>query len=195
MVALAESRWPSKHFYVPLYSNMIAGAHIELYDRRGLAAHERIRRDWATLRYGVAFRGQITRFGMRFVRGLSALAAYDASGERRYLRDAAACARAIAAERVTWSECFAFILFSGVHLRRDDPDRAVVALAEAEWRATATGMLLHRAVVRHRRGELVGGDEGQELKAEAFAFMTAQKIRNPPRMLDMLSSPVAASER
>jgi hypothetical protein len=195
MVALAESRWPSKHFYVPLYSNMIAGAHIELYDRRGLAAHARIRRDWAALRFGVAFTGQITRFGMRFVRGLSALAAYDASGERRYLRDAAACARGIAGERVTWSECFAFILFSGLHLRRGEANRAAAALVEAEWRATATGMLLHRAVARYRRGELVGGDEGLLLKDEALAFMAAQKIRNPARMLDMLSSPVAVSER
>jgi hypothetical protein len=111
------------------------------------------------------------------------------------LRDAAACARAIAAERVTWSECFAFILFSGVHLRRGDADRSVAALTEAEWRATATGMLLHRAVARYRRGELVGGDEGRELKVEALAFMAAQKIRNPARMLDMLSSPVEASGR
>jgi hypothetical protein len=187
MLALAESRWPSKHFDVPRYSNMVAAAHIELYAGRGVVAHERIRRDWAPLRFGVAFRAQITRFGMRFVRGLAALAAYDERGERAFLNDARACARAIAAERVAWSECFAAILFFGVHRRRGDGARALASLAEAEERATRTGMLLHRAVVRYRRGELVGGDEGRVLMDEALGFMQDQKIRNPASMLDMLS--------
>jgi serine/threonine protein kinase len=190
MLALAESRWPSKDFDVPRYSNMVAAAHIELYDARGLAAHERIRRDWAQLRFGVAFRAQITRFGMRFVRGLSALAAYDASGERAFLADAKACARAIAAERVTWGECFAHILFFGVHLRRGDATRALSALEQAELRAQKTGMLLHHAVVRYRRGELVGGDEGRTLTVEALGFLVEQRIKNPGRMLDMLSPPL-----
>jgi hypothetical protein len=195
MLALAESRWPSKDFDVPRYSNMVAAAHIELYAGRGLAAHERIRRDWAQLRFGVAFRAQITRFGMRFVRGLSALAAYDESGERGFLSDARACARAIAAERVTWSECFAHILSSGVHLRRAETERALSALAAAESRADATGMLLHRAVVRYRRGELVGGDEGRRLMQEALGFMHEQQIKNPGRMLDMLSPPLSRRSR
>jgi eukaryotic-like serine/threonine-protein kinase len=187
MLALAESRWPSKHFDVPRYMNMIAGAHIELYAGRGGPALERIRRDWRALRWGVAFRAQITRFGMRFVRGLAALAAHDECGDRALLRDARACERAIAAERVTWSECFAAILAFGVHARRGDPERALGALVAAEAKAAATGMLLHRAVVRHRRGELVGGDEGRALRDDCLAFMHAQNIKNPTRMLDMLS--------
>jgi hypothetical protein len=186
MLALAESRWPGKHFDVPRYSNMIAAAHIELYDRRGLVAHERIRRDWAALRWGVAFRAQITRFGMRFVRGIAALAAFDESGERSFLRDAHQCARAILAERVPWGECFGAILSFGVRIRQGDTSRALESLHLAESRATSKGMLLHRAVVRYRRGELVGGDEGRALRDDAMAFMIEQKIRSPERMLEML---------
>jgi hypothetical protein len=187
MLALAESRWPSKHFDVARYSNMVAAADIELYAGRGRAAHQRIVRDWAPLRWGVAFRAQITRFGMRFVRGLAALAAYDEQPDRTLLGDAESCARAIAAERVTWSECFAAILCFAVAHRRGNMPRALRCLLEAEMKTTATGMLLHRAVVRHRRGEVLGGEEGRALIDEALSFMHTEQIKNPLRMLDMLS--------
>ncbi|HTA93234.1 MAG TPA: protein kinase [Polyangiaceae bacterium] len=193
MLSIAESRWPSKHFDVPRYSNMMAAAHIELYEGRGRAGHERILRDWAPLRWGVAFRAQITRFGMRFVRGLAALAAYDERPTRALLRDAESCARAIAAERVTWGECFASILFFGTAARNGDAPRALCSLLQAETKATATGMMLHRAVVRYRRGELLGGEEGRTLIDDALSFMRNEQIKNPLRMLDMLSPRVASS--
>ena len=186
MLALAESRWPSKHFDVPRYSNMVAAAHIELYAGRPLVAFERVRRDWAPLRWGVAFRAQITRFGMRYVRGVAALAAYDEYGKPALLRDAADCARAIAAERVTWSECFAALVRAGVERRRGNLEAALSAFLEAETKATDKGMLLHRAIARQRRAELIGGDEARALSAETLAFMREQKIQNPERMLAML---------
>ncbi|HEY4105588.1 MAG TPA: hypothetical protein VGM44_16935, partial [Polyangiaceae bacterium] len=191
MLALAESRWPSKHFDVPRYSNMVAAAHIELYDGRGGAAYQRITRDWASLRWGVAFRAQITRFGMRFVRGLAALAGYDERADHSLLRDAESCARAIAAERVTWSGCFAAILLSGVAHRRGDASQTLRYLSEAETKARTTGMLLHCAVVRYRRGELIGGDQGRGLIDEALSFIEAEQIRNPASMLGMLSPRVS----
>ena len=94
---------------------------------------------------------------------------------------------AISRERVEWSQCFAAILLSGVSLRRGAPDRALQHLNEAEQRATATGMLLHRAVSRHRQGEIIGGDSGQALRAEALDFMIREEIKNPSCMLQMLS--------
>ncbi len=190
MLALAEQRWPTEQFDVPRYLNLMAAVHIELYDGTGTAAYRRVRRDWASLRWGVAFRSQITRFGMRFARGLSALAAYDATEDRTLLRDAEACARAISREGVTWSQSFSAILLSGVCTRRKTREFALVHLSSAEEKASATGMSLHRAVVRYRRGEILGGDEGRALIEEARAFMAAQEIERPDRMLDMLSPAV-----
>jgi hypothetical protein len=190
MLALAQSRWSTEEFDVPRYWNMIAAAHIELYDGRGQVAHERILRDWTALRWGVAFRVQITRFGMRFVRGLAALAAYDELHDRALLRDAEACANAIAREKVTWSECFCEILRFGVGARRDAAERSLDHLILAEEKATTTGMALHRAVARYRRGEIIGGTEGKILIDEALAFMAVQNMRTPERMLNMLSPKV-----
>jgi hypothetical protein len=187
MLTLAERRWPTEQFDVPRYLNLMAAAHIELYDGTGAAAYRRVLRDWASLRWGVAFRSQITRFGMRFARGLSALAAYDVTGDRVLLHDAESCARAISREGVVWSQNFSEILLFGVSWRRGSQSEALAHLSSSEEKAAATGMSLHRAVVRHRRGEILGGDEGHGLMQEARAFMAAQDIQQPDRMLNMLS--------
>jgi eukaryotic-like serine/threonine-protein kinase len=187
MLALAEQRWPTASFDVPRYMDLMAAAHIELYDGTGATAYRRVLRDWRSLRWGVAFRAQITRFGLRFARGLAALAAYDAKRDRALLGDATACAHAIARERVVWSQCFSEILLSGIAVRERMEGKALEHLLQAEKNATATGMALHGAVARHRRGELVGGDDGRLLIAGARTFMAAQEIGRPDRMLDMLS--------
>jgi hypothetical protein len=187
MIACAEERWPGSSFDVPRYLNMMASAHIELYAGTGPAAHARVLKDWRPLRFGVAFRSQMTRFGMRFMRGLAALAAYDSRPDRSLLHDAAACASAIEREGVVWGGCFAQILVAGVAARRGREEQTLTALSLAEERATLTGMELHRAVMRWRRGELVGGSEGRALIDEARAFMRAQDVVNPDRLVPMLS--------
>jgi hypothetical protein len=187
MLALAEERWPGAQFDVPRYLNTVASAIIEMYVGDGRAAHARVLRDWASLRWGIAFRAQITRFGMRTTRGLAALAAYDDTRDPRLLKDAHACARGIAAEHVTWSEAFAHIIFAGVALRRGDTPSSLEHLTNAEHKAKHTGMLLHHAVVRLRRGELMQGEAGQALIDEARQFMCSQGIAQPEQLANMLT--------
>jgi hypothetical protein len=55
-------------------------------------------------------------------------------------------------------------------------------------------MNLTRATIRHRRGELIAGDEGRSLIQESVAFMIDQDVKRPDRMLDMLS-PTGAGAR
>ena len=190
-LALVEERWPPALFDVPRYMNLMAAAHIELYAGTGTAAYRRVLRDWASLRWGVPFRAQITRFGMRFARGLSALAAFDATGDRALVADARRCAKAIHVEGVTWSRCFSELLYAGLATRGQRPGDALVHLERAEEHATTTGMRLHEAVARHRRGELLGGESGRSLKEAALGFMRGEEIKRPDRMLDMLSPSVA----
>jgi len=187
MLATAEARWPRASFNVPRYFNLMAAVHIELYDGKGKEAYRRALRDWRGLRWGVAFRSQITRFGMRFARGLSALAAFDETHDRDLLRDAECCACAIAREHVEWSQCFSNIILAGVYARRQRPVESLRHLLVAEDKATRTGMAMHRAVLRHRRGELVAGSDGAALIRESREFLAAEEIRRPERMLAMLS--------
>ena len=188
MLALAEQRWPGANFDVPRYLNMVAAACIELYVGAGRAAHARVLKDWRSLRWGIPFRAQITRFGMRTVRGLSALAAFDEHPTQRLLNDASACARGIAAERITWSEAFAHMIFAGVAQRRGDLASALEHLGTAEHKALQSGMLLHHAVVRQRRGEIIGGDAGQALIEETRQFMANEGVVRPGALADMLTA-------
>ena len=43
-------------------------------------------------------------------------------------------------------------------------------------------MALYSAITRLRRGELLGGDEGQQLRRSATQWMKSQNIRNPARL-------------
>jgi hypothetical protein len=49
----------------------------------------------------------------------------------------------------------------------------------------ATNMQLYFAAVRHRRGELLGGDEGRSLVEASNALMAGQGIKNPARITAM----------
>jgi hypothetical protein len=191
MLALAERRWPVERFDIIRYLNMVAAVHIDLYDGRGREAYRRVQRDWRPLRWGLAFTSQITRVGMRFWRGLSALAAFEETRDRRLLADARRCARAMVAERASWSDAFVALLEAGLAVRAtDDRSAAIRHLLHAEAKAEATGMALHGAVARYRRGSLEGGERGRRLETEAVDLMTRENIRNPAAMLAMLSPPV-----
>jgi hypothetical protein len=48
-------------------------------------------------------------------------------------------------------------------------------------------MALFAAAARRCRGELLGGEAGRALVAEADAWMAAQSIRDPDRMARMLA--------
>jgi len=48
-------------------------------------------------------------------------------------------------------------------------------------------MALFATAARRARGEVLGGETGRALVAEADAWMTAQSIRRPDRMARMLA--------
>ncbi len=189
-LALAEQRWPSKRFNVPLFLNLQAAAHIELYDGRGRAAHQRVLRDWAALRWGIGFRVQMTRFGARFARGLAALASFDEKPQLDLLRDAAKCAKSIASERLPWGTCFSELLLAGVAARRGNDARALAHLVTAEDLASQSGLHLTGVAARYRRGELIGGDAGRTLVERSLVQLFEQEIRCPERMLTIFCPPV-----
>jgi hypothetical protein len=190
MLEIVESRWQT--FHVPRYLNLQAAVHIALYDGAGTVAHRRVLRDWASLRWGVGFRGQMTRVAVRHARAQAALAAFDETRDPRLLRDASRCARAIAGEGVEWTSHFSDGVLAGIELRRGATERALVHLLRAEEKALNSGMRFQRLAMRYRRGELLGGDEGRALKAETLAFLAAQDIRRPERLLAMVFPAVGA---
>lgn len=70
---------------------------------------------------------------------------------------------------------------------RGDVAGGLAGLRAAEAGFAAADMGLHAAVARRRHGELVGGDEGRRLVAEANLWMAGEGVRNPRRMSDALA--------
>jgi hypothetical protein len=122
------------------------------------------------------------------VRGRTYLAAAAGAAPSRrpeLLRAASRDARALGRMRFRVAVAYGASLLAGVAMGRGDRDRARALLAEAEAGFLALGMMLDAAASRRRRGQLLGGNEGQALVASADAVMSAQGIRNPARMTAM----------
>jgi hypothetical protein len=79
------------------------------------------------------------------------------------------------------------LVLAGIAATRRDPDKALEYLAAAERACQGADMNLHAAVARHRRGELLAGDEGTALIRTSEAWMRSQEIRNASRMTALLA--------
>jgi tetratricopeptide (TPR) repeat protein len=101
-------------------------------------------------------------------------------------RGALTHAQRIEAERTPWGNPLAALVRAGVAATEGDHARALVLVSDAQRHLAAADMALHAAAAGHRRGLLLGGDEGRAVRAAAEAWMAAQSIRNPDRMAAML---------
>src|SRR5712691_816976 len=131
-----------------------------------------------------------------FIRGLDSRArrrlgmaaqAADAPARQALLRGVEGHARTILREKTRWGDALALLLRAGAAATRGETEQALSLLEPAETGLAAADMALHAAVVRRRRGELLGGDAGRNLVAAADAWMASQTIRNPERMAAMLA--------
>jgi hypothetical protein len=80
------------------------------------------------------------------------------------------------------ARAYAMLIRAGVANCKGDLDRAKRLLEEALSGFVASELGLFAAATRRRLGQLLGGDRGNSLVAEADHWMTTQGIRNPMRM-------------
>ena len=162
---------------------LVGEIQVYLYLGDGVGAGNRMTEVWPQLKRGLHLQLQQVRVVMRVLRGLSAIkAAATAADPKPLQRAAARDARRILREKRAWSDPMARLLQAGVCGVRGETERAMATLAVAEQGFADADMLQFRAVAMRRRGELVGGDEGRALIAEADAWMSKQNIANPARM-------------
>jgi len=104
-----------------------------------------------------------------------------------FLRSAERDARSIEGVGIPWAHPLARLVRAGIAANRLDRRRACDLLSSAEADLARHDLALYAAAARRRRGELVGGEEGAALVADADAWMAGQDIKNPARMADMLA--------
>jgi len=193
-------RWSSRRgLHLQHQFELYLRSQIDLYRGDGRAALAHVAERWPALERALIFRVQYSRINLTYLRARCALAAAAAgamgggaraaTGPEReaLLASAERDARALAGERMPWSDPIALLVRAGVAALRGDDAAAEAGLAGAVPGFEAAGMALHAAVARRARGALLGGDEGRALATGADAFLTGQSVRDPARFAAMIA--------
>jgi eukaryotic-like serine/threonine-protein kinase len=163
---------------------------IALYTGEGLEEAAPLREGWrrparALDRFPQA--GLILSLFSRARRRVALGAAGAGPAAAAHLDQADRHARDLQSQRAEWGDAFALLILAGAAATRGRRERALEAITEAAARLDAVHMALFATAARRARGELLGGEAGSALIAEADAWMTAQSIRRPDRMARMLA--------
>ncbi len=184
----AMSRWPYPGFHVQHYHCMQTTVNIHLYKGDCAAAREYLDSQWPAYAGSLLSRFQLARVDTLFSKSRVALAAATSSRTSRPLkRTALRCARSLERENVAWATAMAQLVRAGVAGVGGERARAVPLLFKAATAFDAVNMPLYAASARRRLGELLGGDEGAAMVAEADALMTGRGVRKPALLAAMFA--------
>ncbi|HEY7509434.1 MAG TPA: AAA family ATPase, partial [Vicinamibacteria bacterium] len=189
-VEQAIATWSQRAFHNPHYNALWARATVALYRGDGGRTLALLKEHGPALRRSMVLRAQFARIEVLWLRARGALAAAVATpAEDPAPRLAAAGteARRLRGEGAPWANALAGLVQSAVCAWQGDRARAVLLLEEAGQAAGAAHMGLHAAAARRRRGELIGGADGEALVREADAWMRGQDVRDPGRMAALIA--------
>jgi eukaryotic-like serine/threonine-protein kinase len=179
------SGWSKEQFTPQHLLAVTDAAKCELYRGNAAAAWNVIDGAWKAAEHSMGW--QFTRvMAFYFHAGAAvALARQQPSERERLLAVARQEAQVVHQEGRHYARGVAGILRAGVAMTEGQPEAALRELEEAIAGFTEAEMTLHAACARRRKGELLGGDRGLSLIAEADGVMEAQGIRKPQQWADM----------
>jgi eukaryotic-like serine/threonine-protein kinase len=179
------SGWSQGQFTPQHLLAVTDAAKCELYRGNPAAAWNVINGAWAAAEHSMGW--QFTRVMAFYFHAGSAvaLARQQPSQREQLLTVAKQEAQVVHQEGRHYSRGVAGILRAGIAMTEGQTETALQQLEEAIAGFTEAEMALHAAVARRRKGELLGGANGQALIAEADAAMEAQGIRKPQQWADM----------
>ena len=182
----AMERWSrdtGQGFHIQHHNALLARVYIDLYNGEGRTAWCRVSEMWPTYVKSFLLRVQVIRIEMLRLHARTALAAAAASADPGpLLRQAERDVRRLEHEATPAAVLHARVIRAEVVATRRDKRGAHVLLAAAVTGFEAQDMHLCAASARRRLGELLGGDEGLDLIAQADCWMMSQTIRDPARM-------------
>ncbi len=185
-------RWSRQGFHLQHYWEAYALAQAGIYGLDASSAWRCVDERWAALN-----RSHLLRISMLFIeaydlRGRCALAraASLPSGDserRSCVGEARRCARKLRTPRVPIADAMGLLLDAGVAALEDRIDDGVALLRRTLVAFEGARMAGHAEVARWRLGELVGGDEGAALRAQAREWMAAQQVAEPQRIVQVIA--------
>jgi hypothetical protein len=181
------ARWSQKSFQFQHYWSLLSEGMIDLYVGEPEAAWRRMHDRWGALRSSLFLSIQLVRIEARFLRARAALA----TGR---LVEALDDAESIEGEGVDYGRALACCIRAGVAEAKGLHERAKGLYSKALELFDASQMKLFATATRSRLGQLQGGEIGAANVRVAEAWMIAQGVKQPGKMVDMLVPRARASE-
>jgi serine/threonine protein kinase/tetratricopeptide (TPR) repeat protein len=180
----ALKSWPHEGFHLQHYVALHALAQIEIYTGDTEVAEKHVEGQWPALEDSMLLRIPAVRVEAMQLRARAAIG----TGDKDKLRLAEKMARRMEKVEMSWSKPYAALVRAAVAHRRGEAVKEIALLNEAIQSSDKADMRLHAAAARRCLGQVTGGEQGRRLIAEADAWMTAQKIKNPDAMARMLAT-------
>jgi serine/threonine protein kinase/tetratricopeptide (TPR) repeat protein len=182
----ARALWTPAGFLLQHHNVVLAQCHIHLYNGDGPSAWSFLDDRWPSYRKSMLLRVQQIRIDVTQLRARSAVArAVRDPQAARLLRLAERDAGRLGREKMAWADAHAQAIRAMAASARGDLDSARTRLADAARRYDEVDMGLYAATARRRLGQLVGGDEGRGLVAQADSWMLAHGVKNPTSFTNM----------
>jgi len=163
-----------------------------LYTDDAEVAWKHVKGQWEALKGSLLLRTQVLRIDAFYLQARTALAVaahtkVTSDKRKRLLKTVERMARRIEKERMPWSDPLVSLIRAGVAYNRREDLRAATLLSESIEGFDLADMGLRANAARRRLGQLLGGDRGSDLVAQADAWMSNQGIKNPALMTRMLA--------
>jgi len=183
----ALKAWPHEGFHLQHYSSLQALVQIELYTGDADVAWKHIVGQWGALENSMLLRTQVLRIEATYLRARAALATAAQSDDRDRLRIAEKLAGKIEKEKMSWAQPLVNLVRAAVARQRNEKQEALAQLSEAIGGFDRSGMQLYAAAARRRLGEIEDREGSPRIIAEADAWMTSQRIKDPKSLTQMLT--------
>jgi eukaryotic-like serine/threonine-protein kinase len=184
----AVELWSQRGFHLQHWFALYAEIRIHLYEGDPELAWRQMEAQWSALSASMLRRIHEVRVESAFTRATVALSRAVQGHERvEMARLAERMARAMRACRLNYGNAQAALVLAGARAVRGDREGSDRHLVEAIELLDAADMKMHAAAARIRRGELIGGTEGEDLVAFGMAFMEAQGVVRPDRIVALLA--------
>jgi hypothetical protein len=94
-------------------------------------------------------------------------------------------ARLLEAEHRDWGHGFAALLRAGLASSDGNQEACLKWLRVGEEHVAKAGLCTHRDLARYRMGQLIGGDQGRQLRKDAEASLRHELAGNLDRLLQL----------
>lgn len=191
-IEIARANWSQTGFHPLHYVQLGSSVDIAGYVGDGELAWATVLANWPRLQRSQMLRFQLVSVDAHQLRARAAFAAALTPGKSAPARDkllaeALAAMKKAESHRLEWAKPFHQLSRATLATFRGELENAAELLSHAAAGFDAGSYELYAALARRRRGQLLGGSQGQTSIEQTDAWMNRQGIRDPSRFADVFT--------